>query len=357
MGSLFKRGETWWIQYYQHGKRHRESSKTTSKMVAKAFLAMREGEIVEGKIPSLLYEKTKFEHLKKLILDDYTLNQRKSIDRVQYSLKHLDAFFCGYSVTEITSDSTNQYILNRVNEGAANATLNRELACLKRMLNLGLKYGKVGTVPKITLLKEKNVRKGFFEHDDFLAIRAALPEYLKGFVTFGYKIGWRVDDIVNLTWAHVNRKEWYVRVEGDIPKNEEPITIYLDEELKEVFGLQWAGRKKGKKIIQYVFPNFEGTEKIGDFRGAWKSACKETGVNRLFHDFRRTAVRNYSRAGVPDVVAMLITGHKTRSVYDRYNIVNQEDLKNAAASLEKHQNSDDSHNLATIHRINKKRVS
>ncbi len=87
-------------------------------------------------------------------------------------------------------------ILKRANEGAANATINRELSALKRMLNLGLKYGKVGTVPKITLLKEKNVPKGFFEHDEFLAVRDALPDYLKGFITFAYKTGWRVDEIV-----------------------------------------------------------------------------------------------------------------------------------------------------------------
>ena len=253
MGSLFKRGDTWWIQYYQHGKRHRESSQTTSKMVAKAFLAMREGEIVEGKVPSLLYEKTKFKDLTRLILDDYTLNKRKSLDRVQYSIKHLDTFFCGYSATEITSDVVNQYILSRVNDGAANATLNRELSCLKRMLSLGLKYGKVGTVPKITLLKEKNVRKGFFEHNDFLAIRTALPEYLRGFVTFAYKTGWRVNEIVTLTWAQVNRKEWYVRIEGDHTKNEEARTIYLDNELREVFQVQWEGRKHGRKIYTVCF--------------------------------------------------------------------------------------------------------
>lgn len=354
MGSIYQRGKIWWIKYYHRGKPYRESSHSTSKMVAKYLLAQREGEIVEGKTPGLVYEKTKFKDLRKLLLDNYELNKRKSIDRVRYSLKHLEPFFSGYSGPEINSDSINQYILHRVNQGAANATINRELSALKRMLNLGREYSKIGTVPKITLLTEKNTRKGFFEHEEFLAVRDALPHYLKGFVTFAYKTGWRVDEIINLTWAQVNRKQWYVRIEGDQTKNEEARTVYLDKELQEVFKKQWQRRKTGKKVTQYVFPNYLGNNKIGDFRTAWKSACKKTGVNRMVHDFRRTASRNLIRAGIPEVVAMQITGHKTRSVFDRYNIVSDDDLQQAANKLEQHQNSTDGHNLGTIVSINKK---
>ena len=89
--------------------------------------------------------------------------------------------------------------------------------------------------------------------NEFLAIREALPDYLKGFVTFAYKTGWRVNEIVTLTWAQVNRKEWYVRIEGDHTKNEEARTIYLDNELREVFQVQWEGRKHGRKIYTVCF--------------------------------------------------------------------------------------------------------
>jgi integrase len=87
-------------------------------------------------------------------------------------------------------------------------------------------------------LKENNVRKGFFEHGDFLALREALPEYLAGFITFAYRVGWRISEITNFTWAQVDRENGIVRLEPGETKNEEGRTVYLDDELKEVFKQQ-----------------------------------------------------------------------------------------------------------------------
>lgn len=111
--------------------------------------------------------------------------------------------------------------------------INRELAVLKCLLNLGAQQTplKVDRVPYIPMLKEDNVRKGFFEHGDFLALRTALPSYLKGFVTFAYKVGWRVSEMRGLTWRQVDLNRGIVRPEAGETKNAEGRTVYLDDEL------------------------------------------------------------------------------------------------------------------------------
>ncbi len=95
-------------------------------------------------------------------------------------------------------------------------------------------------------------------------------------------------------------------------------TVYLDDELKETFSRLWDKRKADEKLLPWIFLNQSGTDRIKRFDKAWKKACKDAGIGiRLFHDFRRTAVRNMVRSGIPESVSMMISGHKTRSVFDQ----------------------------------------
>ena len=153
------------------------------------------------------------------------------------------------------------------------------------------------------MLKENNTRKGFFEHAEFVALRDNLPDYLKGFVTFAYKTGWRMSEIIGLTWSQVDRGNGIVRLEVGETKNDEARTAYLDEELRDVFHNQWEARKKSRKLTPYVLPGNNGDEQIKDFRFSWNKACKDSHIGKkLFHDFRRTAVRNMVRAGIPEAL-------------------------------------------------------
>ena len=163
--------------------------------------------------------------------------------------------------------------------------------------------------------------------------------------TFVYKSGWRFSEVTGLKWSQVDRKQGIVRLEAGMAKNKQARIFYLDEELNEVFNIQFAGRQLG---CSYVFHD-EG-KRIKEIVSVWRKACKEAKIGKkLFHDFRRTAVRNMVRAGIPERVAITISVHKTRSVFDRYNIVNPDDLKLASGKMEEYLRSQNrGHNLGTI---------
>lgn len=188
-----------------------------------------------------------------------------------------------------------------------------------------------------------------------VALRDALPDYLKGFVTFGYKTGWRVSEVTGLTWNQVDLDNGIVRLEPGETKNDEGRTVYLDDELQEIFNLQGKVRKN---LLPYVFLNEKGTDKVKRFDKSWKTACKDAKIGKkLFHDFRRTAVRNMVRSGIPEGVAMKISGHKTRSVFERYNIVNDCDLQLAAQRQEHYLQTQKDTISSTAHDFKEKRAN
>jgi integrase len=361
MGMIYLRGHTWWVKYSRDGKYYRESAKTRKKTEAKKLLMLREGQIVEGTFQGLRLEKITFDDLKEDFINDYKLNGKRSLGRAEISVKHLDKYFKGDKVINITTSKVQKYILKRREEKARNGTINRELSALRRMLSLGGRQTprKVINPPFIPKLQEADPREVFFEHDEYLKLKDALPDYLKPVLTMAYSTGMRKREILNLTWDQVNIFEKKVTLSSRDTKNKKPRIIYIAGELYDCIKNQLVMREREHPECEFVF--FRQGQQIKYFRDAWDTACKRAGLTpgqagKVFHDLRRSGVRNLVRSGVSETVVMRISGHKTRSVFERYNITNEDDLKQAAQLLETHlkeiettdQNKFHGHNLGTI---------
>jgi integrase len=333
MGSLYKRGRIWWIKYYRNGKPIRASSRSRKLRDARALLRIQEAATKPLNFSDMEPNRVRFEEIANDFLNDYRANNRKSFVWAQRRTEqHLKPFFAGLRVTEITTEHVRAYRAKREAEGASNGSVNRELAALKRMFNLAAATTppKVIHVPYIPMLRESNVRKGFFEHSEYLALRRELPEYLKPILILGYYTGARLGEILNLRWRQVDLKGRSVNLDPGTTKNDQPRTIPL---AREVVKSLRALRSSKSVSSGHVFTR-RGMP-IRTFYVAWNSACERVGMRgKLFHDLRRTAVRNMVRAGVPERVAMAISGHKTRSIFERYNIVSERDLHMAARRLE-----------------------
>jgi len=328
MGCIYRRGKNYWIKYYRHGKQFIEATHSDKLEVAKRKLKEREGEIAKGKMPGVCFDRISFRELMEDYVRDYKINDKRTVIRAEYATKLLLEEFGMLKAPEINTASIKKYIEKRKLEGASNATVNRELSAIKRAFNLAARCTppKVSHVPYIPMLKENNVRKGFFEYEDYLALLGKLPAHLKPVLTFAYCSGWRRSEIINLKWNQVNLRDGIVRLEPGETKNNEGRTLYMEPELWDLLKQLHKNRRMD---CFYVF-NCDG-KKIGEFYKSWRTVCASIGKpGLLFHDLRRSAVRNMIRAGVPERVAMTISGHKTRSVFDRYNIVSVEDLKDAA---------------------------
>ena len=311
------------------------------------------GDVAVGHDPSQLH----YEDLRALFLRDYAEQDRKSLRRsvktgVEYvdCLPHLDRFMGytqagdeGIKVSNITVATIDKFKSQRKAEGAANATINHSLKALRRMFSLAIERGNLKFAPFIKLLPKGDARTGFLEIKEYDKLYSALGvevknrttgkvsqpyAYIQPFLQIGFYTGMRLGEIKNLRWDRVDLKNKVIRL-GDVDvKNKEGREIPLIDGLPELL----EGIKRANPSAEYVF--LRKNKLVGSFRKAWKIATKKADLEGfLFHDLRRSAVRNLVRAGVPRSVAMKISGHKTEEVFERYNITDSTDIQNAGVSV------------------------
>lgn len=324
----------WWLQYYRNGVRQRESSGTSDRKQALDQLKLRTAEVTTGAVTGLTPKKTRITELAEDFLRDYKINGKASIDDAEARWRlHLEPYFGRLRAAQVTSVLLDKYVDRRQQQGAANATINRELAALKRMFHLGHQATppKIYYIPHFPRLAEDNVRQGFLDDSQYAALLDYCPEvWFQTLLEMGRTYGWRVSELLKLRVNQVDLAHGVIRLHPGTTKNKEGREVKMTQALHALLELCI----EGKPSDDYVFTRSNGS-RVKDFRRLWQKTREAAGVpNLLFHDLRRTAARNFRRAGVAEGVIMKIGGWKTRSVFERYAIVAQSDIEEALERLE-----------------------
>lgn len=343
----------YWVKYRVNGQVRRESTHKTNERAAIGVLRVKEGNATVGIDLHKVNRKTVADLLKDVVTD-YKNHERDTVKETERRIRlHLEPCFGAWNAASVTDDQVRHYVTERKAGGAANATINRELAILKRGYSLNQR--EVTVRPTIEMLKEDNARRGFFERTDFERVRAALPEPFRPLLTVAYVTGWRTtSELLPMEWRQVDFTARVLRLEPGMTKNDRGREFPFTDELQAALLAQRAYtdtvQRKNGAIIPHVF-HVKG-KPIRYWRRRWLRALLKAGLaqreagedgtpekggkiipHAIVHDFRRTAIRNLSRAGVSEAVAMQLCGHETPSVYRRYRIVTGTDLREAAAKL------------------------
>lgn len=325
MGRIFQRRNSpyWWIAYNMDGQEYRESSRSVQKTVATKLLRQRLADIAAGRHPYTKAHQTRIDVLLESTRRQYVARGGRSVKTWDSHSLPIRAAFGHLSVRDMTEVRLERYQDQRQQAGKTNGTINRELGLLGTVFRLAQRRGLLHRIPQVPRLPEQTVRRGFWEAAEITRFTAALPEDVADMVWFGYYTGWRKGEIVHLRWAAVDMQARTLRLEAVHTKTRHGRLLALVGPLWHIIDRRYHARG----LVPLVFHRHG--RPLQDLRPAWQAASKTTGIDKLFHDLRRTAVRNMNRAGVPDRVAMDITGHKTRAVYDRYNIVSDSDIRDA----------------------------
>jgi integrase len=345
-GGVFqvKGSRFWWISYQLNGKTIRESSGELTKTAAAGKLKARLLAIGNGNFLGPRIEKITVDELYEDLVQDYRINGQAVEWAESVWNVHLKDFFSGMKAANLGSNQIAAYVEKRRKENTAPATVNRELALLRRAFSIAFdaEPQKVSRIPKFRrfITSEKgNERRGFVEEPQYRKLMdAAGPLWLRGLMALAYNFGFRRGELLGnpkkgsepMRCSQVDLLAGTVTLYSGETKNDDGRTVALTEECR----LLLTELRRGKKPEDYLFTREKG-EVIKDFRGTWDKLTEAAGIHGLlFHDFRRSSVRNMIRRGVPQKTARTVSGHKTDAVFSRYNIVSEDDIRDAARRIE-----------------------
>ncbi len=326
-GTVYERNEIWWCDYSVDGVRKRESCETTDREEAVAYLNRKQGRLASGEL--MTPDRVTVRDLLTLLLEDYEIREVAQHYIATLKVKSILLPKLGdIKATKLSSARIKEYVEARL-KLVKPGTANRELGLLHRAFQLGFNQDPplVARVPHFPRLTEDEPRKGFLKPESYQKLLFELPEELRLLFVVAYHVGLRKGALLRIQWSQVDLKAETIWMEGrKRNRKPEPVAVPIYGDMAKFIEMQ-------PQSSEYLFAR--GAKPIRDFRESWDMACQRAGLpGLLFHDLRRTAVRNLRRAGVAETVIMKITGHRTRSVFERYNITDETDTREAGKKAE-----------------------
>ncbi|HKW92765.1 MAG TPA: site-specific integrase [Methylomirabilota bacterium] len=334
-GRIFRRGRRWWVAYYHQGREVREPSRSTNGKVAERLLKDRLGAIYAGTFIGPPQARVTVADLLETLRVEMEARGLKGWYAIKGIFPRLRAALGHQRVTDVTPDVLLRYELDLRASGLAPATRQNYFWLLKAAFKLGLRYRRIAVLPEFPRLRAiPNARQGFVEPEVFAEILGHLPPVGREIAAFAYASAWRQAEVLGLTWDVVDRRGQEIRLSDT--KNGRPRVLALTGELARIVEGRWAGRVVGDRMVPWVFSHRSGRPVAPTtLRHWWRAAAAAAGhPGLIFHDLRRSGVRNMIRAGVSEPVAMSISGHRSPAVFRRYNITTVDDQRRALAATQ-----------------------
>jgi integrase len=264
--------------------------------------------------------------LRALLEADYRRNERITLQDIRFRWKHLDQHLGSLDASLVGGRDIERYKDVRLAEGASRGTINHELSGLRTAFRIAVEQELIPKAPRIRDFRLSNARQGFIRPEALHALLRtleALDPPIADLVEALYLLGWRSGELKRLTWADVEIDGMSVTL--TLPakrhKNRQPKRVRLGRELAALFFRRWE-----KRDGPYVFHR-SMARPIRSFRAIWLRAVRARGLEWLRpHDLRRSFAREGILAGVPAKVLMEIAGWRSRSIFDRYAVIDEEDM-------------------------------
>ncbi len=353
MKHIYKRGDSWYYQFTVKGKRFQGAIGDVSKAIAvevaeKKRVEALEGKLVERPLKAPLFghydtEKGRFTDATGKYFDYYTQNHKpRSAERMEYALQALCGVFGSKRLDEISPFGVEQYKAQRKAAGYADATTNRELACLKNFFNMAIKWGWTvdNPVRQVRFYRENNGRVRWLTLDEETELLKHCDQRLKTLVLAGVDTGFRAGELRSLRWRAVDFARGTVSVASYYTKNGEPRTNPMTKRLEQAL-TEWKAATGGA-ADGFVF----GPQQ---WRKAFESAKKLAGLGKdvVFHTLRHTYISRLMLAGVDIRTVQELAGHKTITMTMRYAHLAPEHKRRAVERLDGEIGSEVTVNLTT----------